>query len=84
MLDHLTQDARQHIEPVLLKYAHVFHDEDSNDFKGTNVVEHQILVSDAAPIRRPPYRTPYALRQKMQNQVQKMLDRGVIRESTSP
>ena len=83
-LNHLTQDERRHIEPVLLKYAHVFHDEESNDFKGTNVVEHQILVGDAAPIRRPPYKTPYALRQEMQDQVQKMLDKGIIRESTSP
>lgn len=83
-LSHLTQADRQHIEPVLLKYAHVFHDEESNDFKGTNVVEHQILEGDTAPIRRPLYRTPYALRQEMQDQVQKMLDRGVIRESTSP
>jgi hypothetical protein len=83
-LDHLTQDDRQHIEPVLLKYAHVFHDEESNDLKGTNIIEHHILVSDAAPIRRPPYKTPYALRMEMQDQVQKMLDSGVIRESTSP
>jgi hypothetical protein len=30
-LDHLSQEDRQHIEPVLLKYAHVFHDEDTND-----------------------------------------------------
>jgi len=30
-LDHLTQEDRQHIEPVLRKYVHVFHDEASND-----------------------------------------------------
>ena len=83
-LDHLTQDDRRHIEPVLLKYAHIFHDEESNDFKETKVVEHQIIVGDTAPIRRPPYRTPYALRQEMQDQVQKMLDKGIIRESNSP
>ena len=34
---------------------------------------------DTKPIRKPPYRTPYALRQEMKNQVQKMLDKGVIR-----
>jgi hypothetical protein len=43
------------------------------------VVEHQIIVGDAAQIRRPPYRTPCALREDMQRQVQKMLDKGVIR-----
>ena len=34
-----------------------FYDENSNDFKGTRVIEHEILVGDAKPIRKPPYRT---------------------------
>ena len=83
-LNHLPLEDKQQIEPVLRKYAHVFHDEDTNDFKGTNVIEHQILVGDAQPIRRPQYRTPYALRNEMQRQVQDMLDKNVIRESQSP
>jgi hypothetical protein len=83
-LDHLNSDGRRHIEPVLLKYTHVFHDEDTNDFKATQVMEHQILVGDAKPIRKPPYRTPYALRGEMQDQIQKMLAKGVIRESNLP
>jgi len=36
------------------------------------------------PIRRPPYRTPFALREEMQSQIQTMLDKGVIRKSHSP
>jgi hypothetical protein len=47
-------------------------------------MEHQILVGDAKPIRKLPYRTPYALREEMQDQIQKMLAKGVIRESNSP
>jgi hypothetical protein len=81
-LDHLTAEERQLIEPVLIDYAHVFHDED-NKFKCTDVIEHEIF-SDTKPIKRPPYRTPYALRDEMKEQVQKMLDQGVIRESNSP
>jgi hypothetical protein len=42
------------------------------------------LLGNANPIRKPLYRTPYALREEMQNQVQKMLSKGVIRESVSP
>jgi hypothetical protein len=38
-LDHLLPHERQLIEPVLVKYAHVFHDEELNDFKASNVVE---------------------------------------------
>jgi hypothetical protein len=83
-LDHLTPEDRLHIEPVLVKYAHIFHDEETNDFKGTTVIEHEIQVGDAQPIRRPPYRTPYALREEMERQVQDMLKKGVIRESNSP
>ena len=41
-------------------------------------------MGDAQPIRRPQYRTPYALRGEMEQQVQKMLQKGVIRPSTSP
>jgi hypothetical protein len=83
-LDHLKQEDRLHIKPLLRKFAHIFHDEDTNDFTGNNVVEHQIGVGDALHIRRPQYRTPYALRGEMQAQVQNMLDKGIIRESSSP
>jgi len=83
-LDHLSQEEKQILEPVLQKYAHVFHDEGTNDFKGTDVIEHEILVGDARPIRRPPYRTPYALRDEMKVQIEDMLRKGVIRESNSP
>ena len=83
-LDHLSPHERQLIEPVLIKYAHVFHDEELNDFKDTNVVEYEIPVGDTTPISRPPYKTPYALRDEMDFQVKKMLHQGVIRESDSP
>ena len=72
-LDHLSREEKQILEPVLLKYAQVFHDEETNDFKGTNIVEHEILVGDARPIRRPQYCTPFALRDDMKAQVENML-----------
>jgi hypothetical protein len=56
-LDHLPPDERRLIEPVLVKYAYVFHDEEANDFKGTDVIEHEIF-GDTPPIRRPQYRVP--------------------------
>lgn len=76
-LDHLKRRERRHIEPVLLRYSHVFQDEEFNDFKETNVIGHQILVVDAKPIRRPTYRTSYALRLETQAQVQNMLKKGI-------
>jgi len=83
-LDHLLPEEREHIEPVLMKYAHIFRDEKSNDFKGKTFIEHPITVGDAQSMRRTQYRTPYALRAEMEQQVQKMLQKGVIRPSTSP
>jgi hypothetical protein len=72
------------IEPVLIRYAHIFHDDENNDFKSTNLVEHKIITGDAQPIRKAQYRVPFALRQEMENQVKDMLKKGVIRESSSP
>ena len=70
------------IELVLLKYAHVFHDEESNDFKATELVEHEINLEDPTPIRRPQYRTPFALKGEMKAQIEKVLEKGIIRESS--
>jgi hypothetical protein len=38
-LDHLTPEDRQHIEPGIMKFAHIFHDEETNNLKGTKVIE---------------------------------------------
>jgi hypothetical protein len=52
-LDYLSEKERRLIEPVLLEYAYAFHDEETNDFKCTDTKEHQILIRDRRPIRRP-------------------------------
>jgi hypothetical protein len=49
-LDHLLQEEKNLIEPVLVKYAHVFHDDETNDFRGMDMVEHQILVENVQPM----------------------------------
>lgn len=40
-LDHLSKEERELIEPVLLEYSHFFHDKESNDFKGTDIIKHR-------------------------------------------
>jgi hypothetical protein len=72
------------MEPVLRKYRHIFHVEGSNDFRGTDLIELRIITGDAKPIRKAPYRVPFALNKEMENQVQDMLNKGVIEESNSP
>jgi hypothetical protein len=66
------------MEPVVMKYRHVFHQEGSNDFKCTDLVEHRIVTGDVKPIRKSPFRVPFALRKEMQNPFQDMLAKGVI------
>jgi hypothetical protein len=72
------------MEPILLKYRRVFHDDVCNDFRGTDVIEHRIVTGDAKPVKRPQYKTPYALRPDLDRQVKAMLDKGVIEPSDSP
>ena len=63
ILDRLSEEEKQVIE--------------SNDFIGTDVIQHQIVLEDTRPIGKPQYRVPYALRDEMKTQVKKVLDEGV-------
>jgi hypothetical protein len=56
-LNHLPEEDRRLIEAVLRKFAHVFQDDQSNDYKGTDAAEHQIQLEDAHPIETPVTRT---------------------------
>jgi hypothetical protein len=67
-LAHLSKSERKIIEPVLWEYADLFHDDEDNDFKSTNVVEHRIETGDAAPIRKHPHHIPFAFRDEIDRQ----------------
>jgi hypothetical protein len=82
-LGHLSQEERAVMGTVLTKYRHVFHEASSHDFPRTDLVEHRIVTGDTRPIRKSSNRVPFALRKEMENQVQEMLRKGVIEESTS-
>jgi hypothetical protein len=83
-LSHLSPSERAVIEPVLVKYQGIFYVEGSNDFKGTDLVEHRIVTGDVRPIKKRPYQVPFALRDEMKAQVESMLKKGVIKPSNSP
>jgi hypothetical protein len=63
-LGHLFHAERSVMEPVLRKYRHVFQVEESNDFQGTDLIEHRIITVDTKPIRKPPYRIQFAFKKK--------------------
>jgi hypothetical protein len=84
VLEHLTPKDRAVMEPVLRAYRYVFHDDKCAKFEGTDLIEHRIITGDAPPLRKAPYRVPFALRDEMDRQVKDMLDKGVIEHGSSP
>jgi hypothetical protein len=82
-LGHLSQAKRSVMEPVLRKYRHIFHVERSKNFKGIDLNEHRKITGGAKPIRKAPYRVPFALKER-EDKVQEMLNKGIIVESNSP
>jgi hypothetical protein len=75
---------RKATEPLLMKYADIFHDDEDNDFKSIDVIVHKIETGDAKPISKVPDNISHVLREEMDRQVQKMSDKGVIGQSHSP
>ena len=64
-----------------------FHDVfalDDLELGHTDLVAHTIDTGDHCPIRQPPRRIPFALRSKVEEMVQQMLEREVIQPSHSP
>lgn len=71
------------IAELLNKYEDVFSKGD-DDIGRTDAVSHSIHTDCSAPIRQRPRRPPMGQRQEIEEQVQNMLERGIIRPSTSP
>ena len=84
VLGHFTGKETAVLKPVLRKYRHVFHDDETAEFQGTDLVEYRIINGDTRPIRKAQYRVSYGLREEMEGQVRTMLKKGVIEQSSSP
>ena len=79
---HLTTEQSSELAKLLTKYQSAFA-KSSDDLGRTNLVQHYINTGNAAPIRQPPRRLPFGKRQMEKEEIQKMLERGVIEPSTS-
>ena len=78
--DELPEDQRRVLKDLVRRYPDVF-----TDMPGeTDVIQHQIRLTDDTPIRCKPYPLPYAMREELRNEVDTMLGMGVVRPSTSP
>ena len=74
---------QQAIKKLLLKHADVF-SKDEFDIGLTDLMEHEIDMGDAKPIRSAPRPMAYGLTEGGKTTIDKLLERGIIRSSVSP
>ena len=71
------------LRDLVIKYRDVFA-LDGSELGSTNVVEHRIETGSSKPIKVPPHRISPARIPIIQEEIRKMLERGVIQPSRSP
>ena len=80
---HLVKDDRESLQSLLSSYSDVFA-LDPSELGTTELVTHPINTGQHLPIKQPLRRTPFALRNKVEELVDDMLKQGVIEPSASP
>ena len=82
-LAHLSVEEQQTLKSLLASYVDVFAF-DNSELGTTQLVTHSIDTGDHRPIKQPLRRTPFALRTKVDQLIEEMLDQQVIEPSESP
>ncbi|UYV71727.1 hypothetical protein LAZ67_9000138, partial [Cordylochernes scorpioides] len=79
----LSSEERNQVLMLLYEYKEMFAAPD--DYKGrTHLVRHKIKTNSDIPIRKNPYRVSLREREIINNQIDKMLKKGIISHSSSP
>lgn len=81
--NHLNAEEKAALKNLILKFKSIFHNPNQT-LTFTNRVKHEIKTSDEIPIHSKPYRYPYIHKNEVRNQINKMLEDGIIRPSQSP
>lgn len=82
-VSHLDGDQACQMKALLRKHSDIFA-HSIKDLSGCDTVAHRIFLTDNTPIRQKPYRTPHNLRSELKDQINQLLDAGIISESDSP
>lgn len=80
--EHLNSEEKILLSKTLKPYKDVFFSE-NDKLTFTHEVKHNITTTDESPIHQKTYKYPYHLRNEVSTQIQKMLENGIIRESSS-
>ena len=73
-LSHLSSDKQEDISSLILEYKHLF----SDTLGRTDMMDHDVDVGDAAPIKQHPYRVSPMKREKISEEVKSMLRNEII------
>ncbi|XP_056003608.1 uncharacterized protein LOC130049700 [Ostrea edulis] len=79
----LTEEQKSKLFEMLVSYRDIFVGPDGK-FGRTKLVKHSIDTGDSKPIKIPPRRLPYAQKEIVEKEIQKMLDNSIIEPSESP
>ena len=77
--DQLNLEQQSELQELLRGYQDVF----QNIPGRTNMTQHNIVSGSASPVKLPPYRLPYAYRDTVKQELEKMLASGIIEPSCS-
>ena len=76
--EELSEDQQCMLKDMIWRHPDVF-----TDMPGkTDVIQHGVKLTDDTPIGCKPYPLPYATREELRNEVDSMLDMGVVRSTT--
>ena len=78
--DELTVEQKQQLHDLLSDYSDIFSDVP----QVTNVIKHVVNTRTNDPIYKRPYPLPYAMRNQVKEEVDKMLKAGIVESSDSP
>ena len=78
--EHLNKEEKDLFAQVLVKYENVF-SKSSGDLGLTDRVGHRINTGSAQPIKQPPRRQPFGKRGVEKEEIQKMLEKGIVEPS---
>ena len=76
----LPGEDRDKLKNLLLEFSDVF----DEHLGHTTILTHKINTGNSTPTKQHPRRLPSAHREKSERQITEMLEKGIIRESTSP
>lgn len=82
-LDHLNEEEKQSILPVIEDFNDIFH-LPGDKLKGTNKITHAINTTDNIPICVKQYRYPPIHKNEIKTQINKLLEQGIVQPSVSP